>query len=229
MATSRGEASARQGPSSGDPRRNMARGARSYDRQRNSKDTPLRHPVPSRDERAVARTIMVAPMTTGGRPAPSRIPVLFQRKAGFILLEQIRTLDKSRLIRRLGAPNGPQPRRSYGEAAECASPFRPTPAAIQYAELDPGPVDPAPHDPVERIDLAHKVPLAEPADRRVARHLADRRPLVRQQQVRAPSRAAAAASHPACPPPTTTTSHVSMVSLMARSFTVATPLCRAFH
>jgi hypothetical protein len=83
---------------------------------------------------------------------------------------------------RTAAPNGPQPRRSYGEAAECASLFRPTPAAIQYAELDPGPVDPAPHDPVERIDLAHKVPLAEPADRRVARHLADRRPLVRQQQ-----------------------------------------------
>jgi mRNA interferase MazF len=46
----------------------MARGARSYDRQRNSKDT-----------------------------------VLFQRRAGFILLEQIRSLDKSRLMRRLGA------------------------------------------------------------------------------------------------------------------------------
>jgi mRNA interferase MazF len=49
------------------------------------------------------RTVMVAPMTTGSRPAPSRIPVLFQRRAGFILLEQIRTLDKSRLMRRLGA------------------------------------------------------------------------------------------------------------------------------
>lgn len=49
------------------------------------------------------RTVMVAPMTTGRRPAPSRIPILFQRKAGFFLLEQIRTLDKSRLMRRLGA------------------------------------------------------------------------------------------------------------------------------
>jgi mRNA interferase MazF len=49
------------------------------------------------------RTVMVAPLTTGSRPAPSRIPVHFQRKAGFILLEQIRTLDKSRLIRRLGS------------------------------------------------------------------------------------------------------------------------------
>jgi hypothetical protein len=38
------------------------------------------------------------------------------------------------------------------------------------------------NDAVERIDLAHQMPLAEPADRRVARHLANRRPLVRQQQ-----------------------------------------------
>lgn len=53
------------------------------------------------------RTVMVAPMTTGSRPAPSRIPVFFQRKAGLILLEQIRTLDKSRLMRRLGAVNPP--------------------------------------------------------------------------------------------------------------------------
>jgi len=47
------------------------------------------------------RTIIAAPMTTGSRSAPSRIPVHFQGKAGLILLEQIRTLDKRRLIRRL--------------------------------------------------------------------------------------------------------------------------------
>jgi len=46
--------------------------------------------------------VIAAPMTTGSRPAPSRIPVYFQERAGFILLEQIRTLDKRRLIRRLG-------------------------------------------------------------------------------------------------------------------------------
>ena len=51
------------------------------------------------------RTIIAAPMTTGGRPAPSRIPVHFQGKAGFILLEQIRTLDKRRLIRHFSAIN----------------------------------------------------------------------------------------------------------------------------
>jgi mRNA interferase MazF len=49
------------------------------------------------------RTVIVAPMTTGSRPAPFRIPVSFERKKGVILLDQIRTLDKSRLAKRLGA------------------------------------------------------------------------------------------------------------------------------
>ena len=49
------------------------------------------------------RTVMVAPMTTGSRPAPFRIPVNFARKSGLILLDQLRTLDKQRLVRRLGA------------------------------------------------------------------------------------------------------------------------------
>ena len=48
------------------------------------------------------RTVTVAPMTTGSRPAPYRIPVRFQRKHGLILLDQIRTLDRMRLVRRLG-------------------------------------------------------------------------------------------------------------------------------
>jgi hypothetical protein len=38
------------------------------------------------------------------------------------------------------------------------------------------------HDAVERVDLANEMTLAEPADRRVARHLADRRPLVCEKQ-----------------------------------------------
>lgn len=49
------------------------------------------------------RTITVVPMTTGSRPAPYRIPAEFQGKNGLILLDQIRTLDKQRLVRRLGA------------------------------------------------------------------------------------------------------------------------------
>jgi mRNA interferase MazF len=52
------------------------------------------------------RTIVVAPMTTGSRPAPFRIPVLFQGKEGLILLDQLRTLDRQRLVRRLGAVEG---------------------------------------------------------------------------------------------------------------------------
>lgn len=48
------------------------------------------------------RTLVVAPMTTGSRPAPFRIPITFQRKHGLILLDQLRTLDRQRLVKRLG-------------------------------------------------------------------------------------------------------------------------------
>jgi len=47
-------------------------------------------------------TVIVAPMTTKGRPYPTRIPVRFKGKAGQIVLDQIRTVDKARLARRLG-------------------------------------------------------------------------------------------------------------------------------
>jgi mRNA interferase MazF len=49
------------------------------------------------------RTVVVAPMTTGSRPAPFRIPIVFEQAHGLILLDQVRTLDKQRLVRRLGA------------------------------------------------------------------------------------------------------------------------------
>jgi len=48
------------------------------------------------------RTVIVVPMTTGSKPAPFRIPIAFQGKRGLILLDQIRTLDKIRLVKRLG-------------------------------------------------------------------------------------------------------------------------------
>ncbi len=47
-------------------------------------------------------TVIVAPMTTKGRLYPTRIPVRFQRKSGQVVLDQIRTIDKTRLVRRLG-------------------------------------------------------------------------------------------------------------------------------
>ena len=49
------------------------------------------------------RTVIVAPMTTGARPAPYRIAVTFQGKRGLVLLDQLRTLDKVRLVKRLGS------------------------------------------------------------------------------------------------------------------------------
>jgi mRNA interferase MazF len=55
------------------------------------------------DMNAHLRTVIVAPMTTGSRPAGFRIPLRFQGKQGLILLDQIRTLDGLRLIKRVGA------------------------------------------------------------------------------------------------------------------------------
>ena len=47
-------------------------------------------------------TCIVAPMTTGGHPYPFRIPCRFQRKDGYIVIDQLRTVDARRLVRRLG-------------------------------------------------------------------------------------------------------------------------------
>jgi mRNA interferase MazF len=47
-------------------------------------------------------TIIVAPMTTKGRPYPTRVPLKFKGKRGHIVLDQIRTVDKARLVKRLG-------------------------------------------------------------------------------------------------------------------------------
>lgn len=47
-------------------------------------------------------TVIVAPMTTKGRPYPTRVAVKFRRKSGQIVLDQLRTIDTSRLVKRLG-------------------------------------------------------------------------------------------------------------------------------
>jgi len=52
------------------------------------------------------RTVTVAPMTTGSRPAPYRRPLRFRGKDGLILLGQMRTLNKQRLMRRLETVSG---------------------------------------------------------------------------------------------------------------------------
>ena len=48
------------------------------------------------------RTVLVAPMTTGSRPAPFRVPVSCGGRKGLILPEQMRALDKARLVKRRG-------------------------------------------------------------------------------------------------------------------------------
>jgi mRNA interferase MazF len=48
------------------------------------------------------RTVVVAPMTTGGHAYPWRVRCRFQRRSGFVALDQIRTVDQERLIKRLG-------------------------------------------------------------------------------------------------------------------------------
>jgi mRNA interferase MazF len=48
------------------------------------------------------RTVIVAPMTSQGKQYPTRVPCAFQGKAGLIVLDQIRTVDKSRLVAKLG-------------------------------------------------------------------------------------------------------------------------------
>lgn len=47
-------------------------------------------------------TVIVAPMTTKGQSYPTRVKCEFEGKSGQVLLDQIRTVDKSRLVRRLG-------------------------------------------------------------------------------------------------------------------------------
>lgn len=48
-------------------------------------------------------TVMIAPMTTRSRTYPTRVELTYQGKKGSIVLDQIRTVDKSRLIQKLGS------------------------------------------------------------------------------------------------------------------------------
>ncbi len=46
--------------------------------------------------------LMIVPLTTGARPAPYRLPVRFDDRGGFLLPEQIRTVSRRRMVKRLG-------------------------------------------------------------------------------------------------------------------------------
>ncbi len=51
------------------------------------------------------RTVIVAPLTTGGIRSPSRVAINFKGKSGQIALDQMRAVDKSRLLKKLGKLN----------------------------------------------------------------------------------------------------------------------------
>ena len=51
---------------------------------------------------AYLRTFIVAPLTTGSHSYPFRVPCRFGKRAGHVVLDQIRTVDRERLVQRVG-------------------------------------------------------------------------------------------------------------------------------
>lgn len=50
-------------------------------------------------------TVIIAPMTTTSRHYPTRVKTVFKKKTGYIVLDQIRTVDKARLVKKIGRIN----------------------------------------------------------------------------------------------------------------------------
>jgi len=48
------------------------------------------------------RTVIIAPLTTAERPYPTRVPLTFQGKRGQVALDQLRAVDRMRLVRKMG-------------------------------------------------------------------------------------------------------------------------------
>ena len=63
-------------------------------------------------------TVIAAPMTTKGRPYPTRVPLKFRRKSGQVVLDQVRTVDQTRLVKRLGSVDQPTAARVLSVLAE---------------------------------------------------------------------------------------------------------------
>ena len=68
------------------------------------------------------RTVIVAPMTTKGHRYPTRVGVRFRGKSGEIVLDQIRAVDASRLVRRLGRIDPSSGRAALGVLQEMFAP-----------------------------------------------------------------------------------------------------------
>lgn len=79
--------------------------------------------VVSPDElNAYLNTFIVAPMTTGGHVYPFRIPCRFSGRAGYVVLDQVRTVDRHRLVRRLGRLSSATLSRALGVLQEMFAP-----------------------------------------------------------------------------------------------------------
>ena len=68
------------------------------------------------------RTVIVAPMTTKGRPYPTRVECRFGGKDGQVVLDQIRTVDKVRLVKKLGKLSGAAQDKILSSLAEMFAP-----------------------------------------------------------------------------------------------------------
>ena len=63
-------------------------------------------------------TIIIAPLTTKSRKYPTRVACKFKGKAGDIVLDQIRTIDKRRLVKKLGSIDSATQRKTIGVLQE---------------------------------------------------------------------------------------------------------------
>ena len=63
-------------------------------------------------------TVVVAPMTTGGHAYPFRIACRFRNRAGFVVLDQLRTVDSDRLVRNVGRISAPTLRKCLAALRE---------------------------------------------------------------------------------------------------------------
>lgn len=67
-------------------------------------------------------TFIVAPLTTGSHAYPFRVPCRFAGKDGHLVLDQLRTVDRERLVKRLGALTAPTLGKALGLLQEMFAP-----------------------------------------------------------------------------------------------------------
>lgn len=68
------------------------------------------------------RSVIVAPLTTGGQHYPFRVPCRFANKRGQVVMDQLRTVDRERLVRHLGRLSPPTFSRVLGTLQEMFAP-----------------------------------------------------------------------------------------------------------